>query len=188
MSKLEEQLIILRPSADDMSDAFVDELLAMYTAIEDAVAGTDNDPLWEIGKHPSAEQLKTAAATSSLFVGMIDGEPAGALIVDNNLAPGYEHVSWQVEADPSEVAVMHLFGIHPRFQGMGLARPLVEEAARAKRADGFTVLRLDTLIDNLGAQRTYAALGFTNLGRALLSYGPYENITEPNFVLFEKAL
>lgn len=188
MANLKEQLIIMRPGACDMTDVFVEELLAMYAAVEEAVAGTDNDPLWVIGKHPSAEQLRGAAATGSLFVGMIDDQLAGALIVDSNQAPGYENVSWQIEAAPDAVAVMHLFGIHPSFRGKGLARPLVEAAARAKRADGFTVLRLDTLIDNLGAQRTYTALGFTNIGRALLSYGPYANITEPNFVMFEKAL
>ena len=188
MTDLQEHLVISRPSSEDLTDQYVNELLAMYAAVQETVAGTDNDPLWIIGEHPSAKELCEAAATGSLFVGTVNGELAGALVVDNDQASGYEDVPWQIEAEPNQVAVMHLFAIHPAFRGKGLARPLIEAAASAKREDGFTALRLDTLLKNLRAQRTYTALGFTNIGNAHLNYGPYTAITGPNFVMFEKAL
>lgn len=188
MSRTKERLIVSRPTAEEATDRFVEELLALYAAVQKAVAGTDNDPLWVIGEHPCAEQLHRAAATGSLFVGTVDERLVSALIADNNPAPGYENIPWQVEAASDQVVVMHLFAIHPDYRGQGLARPMVETAMAAKKADGFTVLRFDTIIDNLGAQRTYEALGFTNLGPARLAYGPYAESPDPGFVMFEKAL
>lgn len=189
MARSDTSLTVSQPTAAEATDHFVDELLALYAAVQTAVAGTDNDPLWEIGKHPCAEQLR-AAAGGALFVATVDGQLAGALIADGNPAPGYESIPWQAEAAPGEAAVMHLFAMHPSFRGQGLARPFVEAVEETLRSQGVRALRLDTLVDNLGAQRTYEALGFTNLGRANLAYGPgpYANNPAGGFVVFEKAL
>ena len=190
MPDARELLIVSRPSAEEATDSFVDDLLALYAAVQATVAGTDNDPLWVIGDHPRAAQLHEAAAAGTLFTATVEGRLAGALIADGNPAPGYETVPWQVEAAPEEAAVMHLFALHPDFRGQGLARPFVEAVAEVLRTEGVRALRLDTLVDNLGAQRTYEALGFTNLGRANLNYGPgpYANNPAGGFVVFEKEL
>lgn len=49
-------------------------------------------------------------------------------------------------------------------------------------------MRLDTLITNVGAQRTYERLGYQNMGRHHLTYGTYIDTEEPRFVLYEKVL
>lgn len=190
MSNEKVQLEVVRPTAADMTDQFVDELLSLYAAVQEAVAGTDNDPLWEVGVHPRADQLHDAAAAGALFVAKADGHLAGALIADGSPAPGYENIPWQADAAPDEAAVMHLFALHPAFRGQGLARPFVQAVEQTLRKQGKRALRLDTLVDNYGAQRVYEALGFTNLGRASLAYGPgpYADNPEGGFVVFEKAL
>lgn len=160
------RLTVSRITAEEASAQLVAELLDMYRAVQEAVAGTDNDPLWVIGTHPAASQLKSAAESEALFVARIDDRIAGALIADRTPAPGYEDVAWQVEAAAEEAAVVHLFALHPDFRGRHLARPF------------------------LGAQRTYEALGFANLGRACLNYGPGPYAANPagGFVIFEKEL
>ncbi|MEC4271850.1 GNAT family N-acetyltransferase [Adlercreutzia sp. R25] len=181
---------ILRLADGEATDELVDALLDMYRAVQEAVAGTDNNPRWVIGTHPAAHQLKEAAASGALFVAMAGGDIAGALIADRAPAPGYENVAWQVEAAPEEAAVVHLFAMHPAFRGKGLARPFLTAVEDILRDEGVRAVRLDTLVDNLGAQRTYEALGFANLGRACLSYGPgpYADDPDGGFVIFEKAL
>ncbi len=184
------RLTVSRITAEEASAQLVAELLDMYRAVQEAVAGTDNDPLWVIGTHPAASQLKSAAESEALFVARVDDRIAGALIADRTPAPGYEDVAWQVEAAAEEAAVVHLFALHPDFRGRHLARPFLAAVEDTLRNEGVRAVRLDTLVDNLGAQRTYEALGFANLGRARLNYGPGPYAANPagGFVIFEKEL
>ncbi len=172
--------------------ALVDELLALYAEVQAAVAGTDNDPQWVIGTHPSRVMLEEAAADGTLIVareGGSDGRIAAAFVMNGAAAPGYEAVPWEVGAAPDEVAVIHLLAVRPVFRGRGLARLLMGAAADIARARGKRVIRLDTLVGNRGAQRTYERLGFACRGAHRLAYeGGYDNPAEPNFVLYELAL
>ncbi len=87
------RLTVSRITAEEASAQLVAELLDMYRAVQEAVAGTDNDPLWVIGTHPAASQLKSAAESEALFVARVDDRIAGALIADRTPAPGYEDVA-----------------------------------------------------------------------------------------------
>lgn len=181
---------IERPGLAEVDGGLGDELLVMYQAVQDFAAGTDNDPLWVIGEHPSMGDLQEAASNGALFVLRVDGLLAGALVADRNAAPGYEAVAWQQEASDDELVYLHIYATHPNFRGRGLGRQLLEQAEATLYAEGARVMRLDTLVDNLGAQATYNAMGYTFLGRANLNYGPgpYANDPAGGFVVFEKAL
>lgn len=168
--------------------ADIDELLALYEAVQESVAGTDNDPLWKVGVHPRREQLEAAVAPGALFVLRVEDRLAGVLIADESVTPGYEAVPWQVDAAPGEFATVHLFAVHPDFRGQGLARPFLAAVEDDLARRGYRAVRLDTLVTNLGAQRTYERLGYENLGRHHLTYGTYIDTEEPRFVMFEKAL
>lgn len=170
------------------STADIDELLALYEAVQESVAGTDNDPLWKVGVHPRREQLEVAVDQAALFVLRVEDRLAGVLIADESVTPGYEAVPWQVDAAPGEFATVHLFAVHPDFRGQGLARPFLAAVEDDLACRGYRAVRLDTLVTNLGAQRTYERLGYENLGRHHLTYGTYIDTEEPRFVMFEKAL
>ena len=169
-------------------EAMVDELLALYAAVQEAVAGTDNDPEWIIGTHPSREALRAAAADGTLVVAREEGRVAAAFVMNGECAPGYEAAPWEVAATPDEVAVIHLLAVRPDLRGRGLAAQLMDAAARIARERGKRAIRLDTLVGNRGAQRTYERLGFSCRGRARLDYGTYENPPDPRFMLYELAL
>ena len=169
-------------------EGLLDELLAFYAAVQAVVAGTDNDPRWVVGTHPSREELAQAAADGGLVVGRAGDRLVGAFVMDGVGAPGYEDVSWTVDAGPDEAAVIHLLAVHPDFRGRGMARLLMAAAADIARERGKRALRLDTLVANEGAQRTYERLGFRCLGPHRLAYGPYPNPVTPNFVLYELLL
>ena len=44
-----------------------DELVALYQAIGAAVAGTDNDPIWEVGVYPTYEELSSHIAGGEAY-------------------------------------------------------------------------------------------------------------------------
>ena len=165
-----------------------DELLVLYAAVQEAVAGTDNDPQWIIGEHPSRGQLTRAAEAGELFVARAGRRLAAAFILDREGAPGYGEVPWRVEAVAGEYGVVHLLAVHPDFRGRGLARHLMDAAKQAARERGLKALRLDTLVDNYGAQRTYERLGFTHFGPVHLTYGTYIDTEAPRFVMYERAV
>ncbi|MEH1129495.1 GNAT family N-acetyltransferase [Micromonospora sp. CPCC 206061] len=56
-------------------------------------------------------------------------------------------------------------GVRPEARGRGIATALVVEALRRMRADGATAALLDVNVNNPGAARLYARLGFSVLGR-----------------------
>lgn len=209
-------------------------ILSLYDDVIAATAGTDNDPLWVRGLHPSEAELAAAVEAGELLVGWLTegseregaGERAGAgerecagagervgarlegaapaaerererghagererlvavLVVNDEGAQGYDDVPWRVEARPGEVAVLHLFAVHPDFQGRGLAWRMLDAAQDLARSRGKRVMRLDTLESNRGAQRLYDRYGFANLGPARLAY---DDPRVTSFVLYELAL
>lgn len=181
-------------------EADYEALEAFYREVADAVTGSsDNDPQWEWGVHPCEAELHEATAAGTLLVGWAgdascsDASPAtseravvSALVLDGTCADGYETVPWQVPAAPHEVLVVHLFGVHPRYQGQGYARRMIDLACDEARNAGAKVVRLDVLAGNVGAQRAYERMGFANRGPARLSYPDDPSVTE--FVMFERAL
>lgn len=61
---------------------------------------------------------------------------------------------------PGEARYLHKLGVHPDVQGQGLARLLLEEAARQTREEGASFLRLDTAADRPRLRALYESAGF----------------------------
>lgn len=164
-------------------------LLALYADVIEAVAGTDNDPLWTLGIHPSEEGLASAIEAGTLLVGWCEENGtrmlAAALVANDDVVEGYESVAWRAQASSNEVCVIHLFAVHPAFQHRGFARRMLDAAQDFAREQGKRVIRLDTLASNKGAQRVYDHCGFDNLGHASLTY---EDTGVTDFVMYELAL
>lgn len=209
----------MTPAADRLrialaSEADLPSLAAFYDDMIAATAGTDNDPMWGRGVHPSQAELADAVAAGELLVGWIaegereaegaegmaeaegsqrgeaaEGSPrerlASALVVNGETLPGHEKVPWRVAAAPDEVAVIHLLAVHPDFAGRGVARRMLAAAHDHARAHGARVVRLEVLASNKGPQRLYEKAGYANLGYAkLASKDP--RVTD--FVMFELQL
>lgn len=162
----------------------LEELFALYTAISAEVSGTDNDPIWEVGVYPTIDDLRAFIEADELYVGEVEGRIASALVATSGGEEGYEDVSWESAIPVEESAVIHLFGMHPAFRGRGLARPMMEAAEGKLRQRGETIMRLDVIAENVGAQRVYDRLGFTHCGTAWLEYPDYQG----DFAFYEKKL
>ena len=66
--------------------------------------------------------------------------------------------------------VIHTLTMAPEMSGRGYGTRMVRFAMEEARRRGCTVMRLDTYVGNLPAQRLYAKLGFRIAGRKLVSH------------------
>ncbi|MDM8163044.1 GNAT family N-acetyltransferase [Collinsella intestinalis] len=156
----------------------------LYRAVIEEMHGTPHDVWWEFGVHPTREGLRASASRGELIVAR-DGAPAtvgdgevppqeasllGACVVDGAQDAGYRTAAWPLSVPDHEVAVLHLLAVAPEGRGRGVARRLVAAAARAARARGARVLRLDVFDNNAPAIALYRSCGFTDLGARAFAY------------------
>lgn len=161
-----------------------DDLIELYEAVSAEVAGTSNDPIWEVGVYPTLDELRAFIEAREFYVSERDGRIAGALVATKRGEEGYEAVSWRSSIPVEDSVVIHLFGMHPDFRGSGLARPMMEAVQAELRRRGEQILRLDVIAKNVGAQRVYDRFGFTKCDTAWLEYPDYQG----EFVFYEKEL
>ena len=91
---------------------------------------------------------KYAPPAGGLWLALAEEEPAGCVAL-RSLAP-----------DGCEMK--RLF-VRPAFRGHGVGRLLAETAIAAARADGYAVMRLDTLATMTPALTLYRSLGFREI-------------------------
>lgn len=100
-----------------------------------------------------AHLAELAAGASFLGILRVDGERAGFAFVMGSANPLFRH--W--------ASVLRL-QVHPRFQGRGAGRALLEGLADHARAGGLEFLHL-TYRDGMGLGRFYESCGFVEVGR-----------------------
>ncbi|WP_026877576.1 GNAT family N-acetyltransferase [Jiangella gansuensis] len=94
-----------------------------------------------------------AAGTTTVGLLRVDGERAGFAFIVGTGNPLFRH--W---------ATVLRLQIHPRFQGRGAGRVLLDGLADIARADGLEFLHL-TYRDGLGLGQFYEAAGYVEVGR-----------------------
>jgi ribosomal protein S18 acetylase RimI-like enzyme len=109
------------------------------------------DPLWHFGRRDLFELLMRGRIQAAWWEGEMVGYSA---VCANN----------QREAQLARLAV------HPHFQGRGIGRALLCDAIRHAAAE-FSVLVLNTQINNSRSQTLYRSLGFRPIGTALAVLG-----------------
>ncbi|MCR2035440.1 GNAT family N-acetyltransferase [Adlercreutzia mucosicola] len=127
-------------------------------------------------KSAGCEVAASEAATSGAGVspaGAVDGEGAviaSAMVVNHEGAPGYAAVSWDVDAAPEQVGVLHVVATLPAYHGRGFARQLLRGGIEIARGDGLVALRLDTFPHNIRGRGLYKSCGFTDHGLWTVHY------------------
>lgn len=148
-----------------------DAVLAFYSTMIDEMEGTDFDVQWRHGGHPSVEFLRESVEAGQVIVGVLADEADGgspviasSMVVNHEGSPGYDAVPWDVDAAPASVGVLHVVATLPAYHGRGFARQLLTRGIDISRADGLTVLRLDTFPHNKRARSLYESCGFEDKG------------------------
>lgn len=149
----------------------IDAVLDFYAKMIDGMQGTDFDVQWRHDGHPSKDFLREAVADGQMIVGVLEGEGiASAMVVNHEGEPGYEAVPWSVDAPPENVGVLHVVATLPAYHGRGFARQLLQGGMEIARADGLSVLRLDTFPYNVRGRGLYESCGFADKGEWTVYY------------------
>ena len=165
--------------------ADLDELAALYDALNNQLAQTQNFPGWVKDEYPVRETAAQGIKEQTLFVFTNDKTIAGTIILNHKPEASYHQAKWLFESDYSDILVVHTLAVHPDFFQRGIAKRLLEFAEQYGRANQIKSIRLDTFEDNIPAIKLYEKLGYQYIETIDLG------LNIPGFVwfrLFEKLL
>ena len=172
-------------------EADAEAVLSLYYELIDLMKENPYRPTWEKNVYPTLDDIKNAVSAGTMYIaeaaGAACGGPdhaelssgaaaaenfsiAGAVICNRTQGPGYEQISWPVDAPEDRVGVIHLLAVDPRRHRSGIATMLLERAASDSRSAGLSALRLDTLPYNVPGRRLYESVGFKWCGDIPLFY------------------
>lgn len=132
-------------------------------------------------EYPNVQAFEHDLSREELYVLIPQDEVIGCITISTQKDPEYDSVEW-VSPDYNN-RYIHRLAVHPRFQGQGNARRLMDFAEALSISQGAISVRLDTFSKNHRNQRFYEARGYRRL----------ENIYFPNqsafpFYCYEKLL
>lgn len=134
------------------------KLDALATVLVDAVEGGDSVSFMAGFGNDDAQAFyesllpEIESGSRVLLAACVDGELVGTVQLVHAWPPNSQH-----RADVAKLLV------HRRARGKGVGRALMERLEEEARADGKTLLVLDTVSDR-AAERLYVRLGWTRLG------------------------
>ncbi len=140
---------------------------------------------WQKDIYPSPEFLEDSIRKGELYLVYEGDSIVAAMVLNHDYNEGYKGFQWQIEADDSEIMVIHALGVHPAHSGRGYAAALVREAIETARDSGMKTMRLDVLEGNTPAEDLYTFFGFQYMGDMEMFY---EDVGWTNFRLFELLL
>ena len=162
-----------------------DSIIKFYYDLIESMRDAEFRPKWEKDVYPTRDFIQNSIKNGELYIGIIDGDIVGAMVINQENNDGYHAVKWNVQADNGEIAVLHILAVSPRRQRQGLAKKMVDYAINACKSNGIKALRLDVLISNVPAQKLYAEHGFAYIATVQLYY---EDTGLMDFMLYELPL
>ncbi|MCR4633390.1 MAG: GNAT family N-acetyltransferase [Erysipelotrichaceae bacterium] len=156
-----------------------EDLSALYDFYNEVIDHQDKDlysPGWTKDIYPSLADLERHLNKDLVYVIKDEDRIIGAGIVSLCEDPIYLDVPWKHIFKENEIAVLHLFAMHPSFRGRGLALLLldhiIEETKKTSKA-----IHLDAVKGNLAAAKLYEKAGFTCIGDHEVWYEDTGDIT-----------
>lgn len=153
-----------------------------YYSLIDAMENAEYKPGWEKDVYPTLKYLSESIDHGELYMGESDGNIISCMIVNHKYNEGYNSIKWSVDADDSEILVIHALGVHPDFSGRGIAKQMVQKVIDIARQNGIKAIRLDVLDGNLPAEKAYIKMGFQYIDTIQMFY---EDTGMTAFKLFE---
>lgn len=127
-------------------------------------------PKWDKNIYPTEEYIKNSIEQGLLYIALLDGKTAAAMVLNTFQPQGYEKGHWRVEAEEDEISVIHTLGVLPRLTNKGIATQMVKFAVEHAKNTGKKTIRLDVIKGNLPAFHLYEKLGFVFLERIKVFY------------------
>lgn len=163
----------------------IDELAQLYDDLNDYLAGGTNYPGWRKGLYPTRENAVKGVGHQTLYVAKESGKIAGSIILNHDPEPAYHQAAWGINANYSDIFVVHTFVVHPAYLKAGIGTCLMEFVIRHSMDKHMKAIRLDVYENNLPAIKLYEKSGFHYVDTVDLGLGCYGL---DRFRLYEKLL
>lgn len=159
-----------------------DNVRNFYYDLIDAMEEAEYKPAWEKDIYPTREFLFHSIENNEMYIGESDDNIISCMVVNHEYNEGYERVKWSVEAEKSEILVIHVLAVHVAFSRKGLAKQMVQKVIDTARENKIKTIRLDVLGGNLPAEKSYTKMGFQYVETVQMFY---EDTGWTDFNLFE---
>ncbi|MEM1338853.1 MAG: GNAT family N-acetyltransferase [Bacteroidota bacterium] len=116
--------------------------------------------------YPSKAAFENDIARKELYIIPKDKDVIAGIVVSSHIDEEYLPIRWLTETG-SNLYIHRLF-VHPKFQGNGIARQLMDFAEAYARKNGHISVRLDTFSQNKRNQKFYETRGYQRLGDIFL--------------------
>lgn len=173
--------ITFRKAAADDIDRISEIYEMIHTEQERGMTYTG----WVRGVYPVRDTAESALGRGDLFVEELDGDIAGAAIINHTQGDVYANAPWNFDAPDARVMVLHTLVIDPGIKGKGLGRAFVEFYEQYAREHGCDILRLDTNVLNRNARAFYKKMNYSEVAVLPCEFNGISNV---DLVMLEKKL
>jgi GNAT superfamily N-acetyltransferase len=119
--------------------------------------------------YPSEQDFANDIQLGQLWVAEQPGALAGVVAITTDQYPEYVQAGLNIN---EEAMVAHRLAVDPAYRGTGVGVALMQQVETVARANGVSVLRVDTNTQNPATQRLLPKLGYTLAGEIGLSFRP----------------
>ena len=138
----------------------IDGLEKLYNELNDYLAAGINYPGWLKGVYPIREDAVKGIEEGYLYVARYNDEIVGSIILNHKSEDAYNEVKWGIEADYSDIVVIHTFAVHPKYMKSGIGQKLMEYAIGHSKDNKAKAIRLDVYEKNVPAITLYEKFGY----------------------------
>ena len=151
------------------------------SVVEKMIQTKTNYPKWR-SDYPDRQSVKTSFESGSQYICVVDGNIAGAFVLNDDPNGAYENGDWKVMLERGQYKVIHTLAVDPGLRRSGIAAEIVRFCLETSEKNGYRGVRVDVVPGNYPAERLYKKLGFTFAGEKDLCRGIADI---PLFRLFE---
>jgi GNAT superfamily N-acetyltransferase len=128
--------------------------------------------------YPDREQIQSDITAKTLYKCISGDQILGIIVLNRIASPEYNLINW--DDSGANFLVVHRLTVHPKFQGKGIAKELMNFAESFAGINNLRSIRLDAFTKNPFAIKLYEKLHFNSKGIVKFRKG--------NFCCFEKVL
>lgn len=130
--------------------------------------------------YPNPAVFEDDITLNQLWVAVFEDEIAGVIAITNEQYEEYAQVGWDIT---EEAIVTHRLVVSPRYRGKGIGEALLQQAEDEALRRKITLLRIDTNMQNIAAQKIFQKMGYQLAGEISLKFRP-----GMRFVCLEKKI
>ncbi|MEE9362377.1 MAG: GNAT family N-acetyltransferase [Cellulophaga sp.] len=112
--------------------------------------------------YPSKSTFNLDVNRNELYVLLEESQIVGCVTISTIMDAEYIPIKWLT---PNENNIyIHRLAVHPKYQGRGFAKKLMDFAEKYAKNNDFSSIRLDTFSQNKRNQKIYETRGYRKLG------------------------